>query len=175
MNAIMFKDATDKVLKSNNLFFTFVRSTVSSQISSWTDMFTSFALFAWVNLMPWVATVIGSVVGGIVNCIIGYKFTFHAQGVSKKAVVVKFLMVWLGSVVFNSWGTDALYHLLKSWHWLETIGFRPDGFFAAARLTVSLVVSLAWNFLLQRKFVYRPVPFDKYAVRLVDALTFRRR
>lgn len=169
----MLKNTAKKFLKSDNVLFTFMRSTVSSQICSWTDMLLSFVLYAWVNLFPWLATAIGAVAGGILNCIIGYRFTYHADGVSKKAVLVKFSMVWIGSVVLNSWGTDALFHLLRGWHWLESIGFKPDGFFATARLTVSLVVSLAWNFVLQRRFVYRPNRFDRVAIRLVDKITRR--
>ena len=50
--------------------------------------------------------------------------------------------------------------------WLGHIGIRPDGVFAFSRLSVSLVVSLAWNFLMQKYFVYRSVAFDGYVERL---------
>lgn len=161
-----FKDLGNKFMNSDNVVFTFLRSSVSSQISSWTDMIVSFAMFAWVINIAWLATAIGAVCGGIVNCVVGYKFTYHADGVSKRAVFVKFVMVWFGSLVLNSWGTEALTHILERWTWLESIGFRPDGYFAAARLTVSLIVSLAWNFLLQRTFVFRTTSFDPTAIRI---------
>ena len=110
----------------------------------------------------------GAIAGGIVNCVVGYKFTYHADDVSKRAVMVKFILVWVGSLVLNTWGTDACYYLLQKWHWLESIGFKPDGYFAAARLAVSLAVSLAWNFVLQRNFVFRPNRFDPVAIKIVD-------
>ena len=157
-----------KLLKSDNVVFTFIRSTISSQISSWVDMAISFAMFAWVLGIPWLSTAIGAFCGGIVNCIVGYKFTYHADGVSKRAVFVKFTMIWMGSLTLNSVGTQLLTRLLEIWQWLETIGFKSDGYFAAARLTVSLIVSLAWNFLLQRTFVFRPNRFDAYAIRICD-------
>lgn len=159
---------TEQFLNSNNVVFTFLRSTVSSQISSWTDMILSFVFYAWVHLYPWLATALGAFVGGVVNCIMGYKFTFHAEGQAKRAVLVKFFLVWLGSMILNSWGTDFVFRVLQRWTWLETIGFKPDGYFAAARLGVSLVVSLAWNFLLQRIFVFRPTRFDATAIRIVS-------
>lgn len=164
------KSIGQKLLKSDNVVFTFIRSSISSQISSWTDMAVSFCLYAWAFKIAWLATAIGAVCGGIVNCIVGYTFTFHAQGVSKKAVLVKFAMVWFGSLVLNSAGTEGLTWLLGKWTWLEHIGFRPDGIFAAARLTVSLIVSLAWNFLLQRSFVFRETRFDPIALRIVNSL-----
>ncbi len=163
-----------RMLYSDSFIFTLLRSSLSSQASSWTDMGVSFALFAWASLSPWLSTAIGALVGGIVNCVITYRFTFHATDCPWRAVVVKFALVWVGSLLLNSSGTEAAYHLLQRWTWLEEMGFKPDGYFAAARLGVSLVVSLAWNFLLQRYFVYRNNSFDPYAIRLVNCLTFHR-
>lgn len=156
----------DKFLHNDNLVFTFLRAGLSSQISGLTDLVLSFVCYAWLNLAPWLASAIGAVCGGVVNCTINYRFTFHATGCSKRAVVVKFALVWLGSVGLNSWGTEALYWLLQHWHWLEEIGFKPDGYFAAARLTVSIMVGWLWNFFLQRYFVYRPTRFDSCILKM---------
>ncbi|MDE6258679.1 MAG: GtrA family protein [Muribaculaceae bacterium] len=161
-----------KVMKSDALGFTFLRSIFTSQCSSWTDMLISFALFAWVHLTPFLSTAIGAFVGGVVNCVMNYRFTFHAQEVPWKAVIVKFALVWAGSLLLNSYGTHALYYLFTKWNWLIEMGFRPDGFFAAARLLTSLIVSLAWNFILQRYFVYRTTRFDKAIVEFVGRLPF---
>lgn len=162
------KPIVDKFLHNDGLLFTFLRSGVSSWISGATDLILSFVFYAWVHLSPWLASTIGAVCGGIVNCMVNYKFTFHAQNCPIKAVIVKFGAVWLGSVALNAWGTEALYHLLQRWDWLETIGFRPDGYFATARFTVSVLVGWLWNFILQRYFVYRPTPVDPYLVRMMS-------
>ncbi len=164
----------DKILHSDSLVFTFLRSIVSSQAASWLDMGLSFALFAWAGFSPWWATATGAFAGGVLNCIINYRFTFHAAGCPWKAVAVKYILVWIGSLLLNAYGTHALYLLLQHWTWLEELGFRPDGYFAAARLATSLIVSWAWNFLLQRYFVYRNNAFDPYAIRLVNLLTFQK-
>lgn len=159
------------LLNSNNIFITFLRSIVSSQAGAWVDMGTGFVLFAWAHLSAFLSTAIGCVAGGIVNCILCYRFTFHATGCSVKAVAVKYAMVWAGSLLLNSKGTDLLYSILSSWTWLESLGFKPDGYFMAARLAVSLMVSWGWNFLLQRYFVYRPRGFDRYAINFVNVIT----
>lgn len=166
-------EVADKLINSNGLVFTFLRSAVSSQAASWIDMGMSFVLFAWVGLGAFLSTAIGAFLGGVVNCVINYKFTFHAEGTPWRAVVVKYALVWTGSLLLNAYGTELLYGLLNHMTWLKEIGFRPNGYFAAARLLVSLLVSWFWNFLLQRNFVYRPSGFDRYAVRFVDAVTFR--
>ena len=154
----------EKTIKSNNLFFTFLRSAVSSQCASWVDLGVGFALFAWLKFSPVWATAIGAVCGGIINCIINYKFTFHADNVDWKAVAVKYSLIWFASAVLNTVGTAGVYYLIKDWDWLETIGFKKDGYYAAARLFVSLMVSWFWNFPMQKYFVYSVTSFDKYAI-----------
>lgn len=154
------------LLKSNNIVFTFLRSIVSSQCASWIDLGLGFVLFSLLGFAPWLATGLGAIAGGVVNCIINYKFTFRAEGVSWKAVVVKYAMVWTGSLLLNSFGTQGLYILFTKLEFLEDIGFKPNGYYATARIIVSLLVSWFWNFLLQRRFVYRSVAFDKYILRI---------
>lgn len=169
----------DKFMTGKGIF-TFLRSSVSSQIASWIDMGVCFVFYAWV-FMPlgkdpmrsFLATAIGLVIGGIVNCCINYKFTFRAENCSVKAVALKYFLIWGGSFVLNIGGTTILNHLLQKIAWLGQIGIRSDGIFAFSRLFVSLVVSLAWNFLLQKNFVYVPNRFDPYAIRFVNWITFQ--
>lgn len=163
------------LLRSNSLIFTYLRSMVSSQIAGWTDMLIGFLLFSFAGVDPVPATMAGAFCGGVINCIINYRFTFRADGVDWRAVIVKYAFVWTGSMLLNSFGTDAVYKLLSSWTWLEQIGFRPDGYYAAARLFTALMVSWFWNFVLQRYFVYRDVWADRYCVAFMKGLGVRRK
>lgn len=172
--------AADKFIHGKGIF-TFLRSSVSSQIASWTDMGVCFIFYAWVfigmgkdPLRSLLSTAIGLVVGGVVNCCINYKFTFRAGNCPVKAVAVKYFMIWAGSFFFNIVGTTGLNWLLQHWDLLRIIGFKTDGIFAFARLSVSLAVSLAWNFLLQKNFVYVPTRFDRIAISLVNIFALRR-
>ena len=168
------------IVHSDNVLFTFMRSAMASLTSAVADLgsrilfysliLTSMQEFYRSNL----AVAIGAVIAGVVNCCVNYKFTFRAENCSVKAVAIKYLLIWGGSFVLNLGGTTAFDHLLQHWEWLRHIGMRPDGIFAFARLSVSLVVSLAWNFLLQKNFVYKPSKFDPFAIRLVDFLTFNK-
>lgn len=165
--------AKDKLVNSGGIF-TFLRSSISSQIASWIDMGTSFVFFAWVFfalddfMRSMLSVAVGAVCGGVVNCCINYRFTFHAQGQSVKSVAVKYAMVWIGSLLLNMYGTTLFGSLLAGWRFLLDMGFTSDGIFATSRLFVSLVVSLAWNFVLQRNFVYRPSAFDPYAIHFIN-------
>ena len=166
------KDIGNTLLKSKSLVPTFLRSAVSSQASGWVDFIVGFVMFYWIfnQHLSWLATGIGVVAGGIVNCIICYKFTFRAENCPWKAVVVKYALVWIGNLILNSGGTELLYILLKKWHVLEDLGFKAAGYYSTARIVMSLLVSWFWNFVLQRNFVYRQSKFDPYAVRFMDSL-----
>ncbi len=166
----------EQFLNDNGVVFTLLRSGASSQLCGWIDMIVSFVLFAFCNMTPWMSTATGAFVGGVFNCIINYRFTFHARDVAWRAVITKFLFVWVGSLLLNSFGTQILYYLVRDWHWLtSTIGLGDDSIFLAARLLVSLIVSLAWNFILQRNFVYRQTRMDDYILRALDAIGIKER
>jgi len=176
------KNIADKFLHGKGIF-TFLRSSVSSQIASWTDMGVCFIFYAWVfsplgadPMRTFLATGIGLVVGGVVNCIVNYKFTFHAKNCSVKAVAIKYLLIWGGSFILNIGGTTLLEQGIRRLEFItDTNWIKPDGIFAFSRLTVSLIVSLAWNFVMQKNFVYRPTRFDPYAIRLVNAFSLKQR
>lgn len=144
-----------------SLKFTFLRSVFASQISSWIDFGIGFLLFSFLHLIPLIASGIGTILGGVVNFYINYKFTFKQSGNYLIFTVIKYLVVWLGSIFFNSYGTQQLYNLLLDSLWLKMLDFKPDGYYATARLFVSLLVSVGWNFPLLKIFVYKTTRIDE--------------
>ncbi len=132
-----------------------IKATATSQVSSWTDFLLSLILFEFLSLDPLYSKAIGATTGGIVNCTLNYRWTFRNNDVSKRAVAIKYATVWIGSLLLNSYGTDFLYWVLAGWQWLADIGFKDAGCFMAAQLIVSFVVSVFWNILLQRYFVFQ--------------------
>ena len=174
------KKVADKVLRSDSLVFTFLRSIVSSQAASWSDMIVRMVMFAFVfqAVDPFyrsnLSVACGALVGGIVNCCINYKFTFRAAGQSVKAVTVKYALVWTGSLLLNMYGTTFTCEALSRWQFLINLGFTPDGIFAASTLAVSLLVSWFWNFALQRYFVYRSIWLDRHIIRAMEAVGIKK-
>jgi putative flippase GtrA len=140
--------------------FMFLRSVITSQISSTVDFITSFAFFAWIGFGPGWATAVGAFAGGVVNCMVNYKFTFRVDEGSYFAIGVKFFLVWLGSLLLNTFGTEAFTNYLTNNVYLDSIGVAEDLRFTVARLSVALVVSIFWNFMLQRYFVFKTNTFD---------------
>lgn len=157
---------SQKPKKAKGLFM-FLKASVSSQIASWIDMGLSFVLFAFVIPDAFIAKAIGAATGGVVNCSINYKWTFQPKGCSKRYVAIKYAIVWTGSLLLNSFGTDIATNLLSRLAFLSDWGVTDKGCFMAAQLAVSLIVSIFWNFMLQRYFVFRNVPI-KDSIRKVS-------
>ena len=168
------KKVGSDILKSDKLIYTFMRSIVSSQAGSWVDLGFRVLFFSLIltGLDEFyrsnISVAIGAIMGGVVNCTINFRFTFHAKGQSVKAVVVKYIMVWTGSLLLNMYGTTFAAEGLSHWQWLIDLGFKPTGIFAVSTLVVSLLVSWFWNFLLQRRFVYRANGFDPTAIKIFN-------
>ncbi len=158
MNNDVEKDI-EQVPKKQKGILLFLKATVSSQIASWIDMGLSFILFAFVIPNAYISKAIGAATGGVVNCFINYKWTFRADGiVSKRYVIVKYALVWFGSWALNTFGTGFVTGLLMGLTFLTDWGVNDNGCMMIAQLAVSLVVSIFWNFQLQRYFVFRNVP-----------------
>ena len=110
-----------------------------------TGMLFHFAAFNYVG-----STLVGAVSGGVLNCVINYRWTFCGASNSKKTVAWRYLVVWLWSMLLNVWGVTFLV-------WAVT----PAG--AAVQLTtlmyskvlVAVLVAICWNFTMQKYWVYK--------------------
>ncbi len=138
----------------------FLKASVASQVASWIDMGLAFALFAWAGLPAAWSTASGAIAGGIVNCCINYRWTFRAGNCSIANVAIKYAMVWTGSLLLNTYGTAFFNDLFANSQLLDQWGVALNLRFFVARIGVSLIVSIFWNFMLQRYFVYRNGRFD---------------
>ena len=132
-----------------------LKATATSQVSAWTDFIVSLVIFEFTPLGPLYSKAIGATTGGVVNCFLNYKWTFRGNEVSKRMVAIIYALVWVGSLLLNSYGTEFVHYLFANWQWLLSIGFKDAGCFMAAQLLVSFIVSVFWNILLQRYFVFQ--------------------
>ena len=82
-------------------------------------------------------------------------------------VAVKYALVWIGSLLLNTYGTELLNNMFQSSTVLDSWGVARNLRFTVARLSVSLLASVFWNLLLQKVFVYRNVAFDRTLNRLI--------
>lgn len=157
---------TAKTVHEKGGVFTFIRAQFSSQISSLTDYTVSLVLVNVFGVLFKYATLCGNISGGIVNCIVNYKWTFKSQGTKVKHVAIKYLMVWLVNLFLNTQGTIWLTGLLAGWLTHENMPtVIANNLFLVPKIIVSLAVGFGWNYNMQRLFVYRDVNIKKFFTR----------
>lgn len=122
--------------------FTFSKAQGSALISTVCDYLMRFLLniiigFSYIN-----ATFFGALTGGFVNCCINYRFVFSGNDARKRDVAWRYLIIWTGSVVFNTAGTG---------FFKEVFGIKA--YFSM--LLTSAIVAICWNYMMQRLFVFR--------------------
>lgn len=139
-----------------------VKAGITSQLSAWFDFAISYIAFQFWGLDSGLSASLGAVSGGIVNCTMNYKWTFKSSDSSPVCVGVKYAMVWIGSLLLNTFGTKFLFVALEGNTLLDLYSVPNNIRFSVARLTVALFVSVIWNLYLQRIFVYRNVSFDNF-------------
>jgi len=121
---------------------TFGKAQVSAQVATLADFTLSFILAEMASVYYVLASFLGALTGGIINCAMNYRWVFHAQGLKKKYVAMKYLIVWSGSIVLNTVGTYALTEL-------------SGQYFIYAKAIAAVLVAVLWNYQMQRSWVYR--------------------
>lgn len=121
---------------------TFGKAQVSAWIASIVDFSITVGLSKLVNLWYGYCTFTGALMGGIINCLINYKWVFHPDDVKKKSIVTRYMIVWAGSIGLNTFGTLTL---------TELTGIN----FVVIKAIVAIAVAILWNYQLQKLFVFR--------------------
>lgn len=121
---------------------TFGKAQCSAWISTAFDFAVSILLAEVLHLWYGYSTTIGAVSGGIVNCCINYKWVFHSHSLGKCRTALRYLAVWIVSIALNSGGTCLL---------TELTGIS----FVITKAAVGIVVAIAWNYQMQRLFVFK--------------------
>ena len=122
--------------------WTFCKAQLSAQVATLVDFSVSFIFEAVLGIWYVTASFLGALSGGIVNCAANYRWVFQAGMLKKRYVVLKYLLVWTGSILLNTLGT----HLLTEW---------SGQYFIFPKMVMAVSIALLWNYPMQRVFVYR--------------------
>ena len=95
------------------------------------------------HLPPVAATVLGAAAGGVTNFVLGRRWIFRAHEHHVGPQALRYAMVSAASAGLNAVGEQIVYGFLG----LQYI---------VARAVVAIVVSLVWNYPMQRSFVFAP-------------------
>lgn len=88
------------------------------------------------------ATAEGAVSGGIINFLIARKWVFNEGQHKARVQIVRYILVWAGSILLNSLGMYLLTYF-------TTLNYM------IARILVSVLVGVSYNYFLQKRFVFK--------------------
>ncbi len=128
----------------------FGKAQISSVAATCCDFLTTALVYHYLphQHVAW-STFIGSVVGGIVNCTINFHWTFPGSRQPGHTIMLRYALVWSGSILLNTWGTVLGVRLATHWF--------PQRLWSVmmVKAVVAVAVAMLWNFSMQKYFVFR--------------------
>ena len=146
----------------------FLRAQLSAQFATLADFVLTFVCFRWLGLYYLLATSLGSIAGGILNCVINYKWTFATKDCQFKWVFLKYVLVWAGSFVLNVGGVYVLVELMQDHThlWEQASSF----YLMVAKIIVAVIIAVGWNYVLHRYFVFKDAHIQTIFKRIIKKL-----
>lgn len=120
---------------------TFCKAEASAVVASVVDFAVTLMLAELLGLWYVCATFIGAVTGGVVNCMVNYRWVFSAQRLGKMRLALRYIVVWAGSIGFNTGFTYLV---------TELAGCN----FIVSKVVVACLVAVLWNYQMQRCYVF---------------------
>lgn len=121
---------------------TFVKAQAASLAATIVDFAVFIILTELFRCWYLAASITGTISGGITNFLLGRVWVFDATQRKIPLQAFKYLLVWIGNLLLVSGGV----FIVK-----EYIGLTP----LMSKIIVSLIVGFTYNYLLQKKFVFK--------------------
>ncbi|WP_153797989.1 GtrA family protein [Foetidibacter luteolus] len=122
---------------------TFLKANAASLIASSVDYFITIALEKFFRIDVVLASMTGTICGGVTNFLIGKHWAFNAGSGSTYKQALRYVLVWCGNLVLNTGGFYA---------GIKLVG---KHYYVAVKLFISLLVAFGYNYPLQKKFVFK--------------------
>ena len=121
---------------------TFVKAQAASLAATIVDFSVFILLTEWLNCWYLAASITGTISGGVTNFLLGRVWVFDATQGKIPRQALKYVLVWIGNLLLVSGGVFVV---------TEYARITP----LASKIIVSLVVGFTYNYLLQKKFVFK--------------------
>jgi len=139
-----------------------VKALCSAQLATVLDFLVTLILSSFCGMYYVLASFIGSLTGGVFNCTLNYRWVFPDNGVRKKHVAMKYLLVWSSSILLNTGGTFVCTEWLKRQSGLQKLmGDYIDDIYIVGKIIVAVFVAILWNYTMQRYFVFSNLNLKK--------------
>ena len=123
---------------------TFIKVNTAAIIATIIDFGFTFFLKQIVQIDAVLASIFGTILGGIINFIIGRTWVFNTPEVPFIQQGKRYFITWIGNLLLNASG---VYILIK------IIGVQ----YLFAKMATAITVAIGYNYPLQKKYVFKTV------------------
>ncbi|RXK82962.1 GtrA family protein [Filimonas effusa] len=120
----------------------FLKAQVTSLSATLVDYSTTLLLAYVCYVNEWYAGMAGSVAGGLFHFTVSRRWVFNAADKNRYVQMVRYMIVWAGNFFLNTGGLYIMLH------------YTPVDL-AISKILVSVVVGIGYNYVLQKKFVFK--------------------
>jgi putative flippase GtrA len=122
--------------------FTFFKANIASLIASLFDWLVTISMVTFFHMDEVIGSIVGTICGGILNFIIGRTWVFQSRTDKVHDQAFRYFIVWVGNLILNASGMYLLTRIFNI-HYL------------ISKVIVSLAVGFGYNYVLQKKFVFK--------------------
>jgi putative flippase GtrA len=123
---------------------TFLKANAASLTASFCDYLVTIIFKQVAHLDAVVASIIGTIVGGIINFLIGRHWVFGSSSAPFLQQGKRYIITWTGNLVLNALG---VYLLTK----------HAGIHYLIAKVITSLSVAFGYNYPMQKKYVFKNI------------------
>jgi putative flippase GtrA len=122
--------------------YTFAKAQIASFAASVVDYFITIICVEFFGFWYLVASSTGTILGGMTNFSLGRHWVFRGGERERRIQLLRYFLVWMGYLTLATSGVYLVTHL--------------GGFnYIVSKITVTLFLAIAYNYPLQKKFVFR--------------------
>jgi putative flippase GtrA len=122
--------------------FTFLKAQAASLSASIVDFLITLLCVEVLHVWYFSAYITGTVLGGIVNFSMGRVWVFDSKENNAPVQAVRYIIVWTGSLLLTTCGAFLVTHYGSMNYILS-------------KVFISLLVGISYNYVLQKKFVFK--------------------
>jgi putative flippase GtrA len=121
---------------------TFFKAQAASITATAVDFAVTIVLKEWLGIWYLIASITGTLSGGLVNFMMNRHWVFKAHDGRIHFQAVKYILVWIGNLILVSGGV----FLLTQYAQLS---------YLVSKVLVSVLVGVFYNYVLQKRFVFK--------------------
>lgn len=121
---------------------TFLKAQTTGMLATGVDFLVTIVAVEMLGVWYVLGTMLGTLSGGIFNFSINRKWVFQPEGKSARVQALKYLLVWLGSMLLNAAGVYVVTHYTGL-------------VYVFSKVITAIFVGVGYNYQLQKNFVFR--------------------